>query len=156
MVPEIYAAKHKVFCHYGSFFFHLTFLTTKNMKILKKLKTLPGDNIILKLCTTNDNHIIFGLWDIKRTKHNFLSFCTTFCRFTPLTTQKIKLKKIKKEKKKNNFWRYYHFISPYHKLWLDDAWFLRYGAWQMDGQMDGRRTKGRKKWHIEVNAPPKN
>ena len=34
-------------------------------------------------------------------------------------------------------------------VWLDDAWFLRYGAQRMDG-----RTK--KKWHIEMGVPPKN
>ena len=42
----------------------------------------------------------------------------------------------------------------YQKLWLDDVQFLRTGVWQMDGQMDGQ-TDGRKKWHIEVGAPPK-
>ena len=31
--------------------------------------------------------------------------------------------------------------------WLDDVWFLRYGA---------RWTDGRKKWHTEVGAPPQN
>ena len=32
-----------------------------------------------------------------------------------------------------------------------------YGSWVIgrDGQTDGR-TDGRKKWHIEVGAPPKN
>ena len=34
----------------------------------------------------------------------------------------------------------------YQKLWLDVVRFLIYGA---------QRTDGRKKWHIEVAAPPK-
>ena len=112
----------------------------------EKIKKNPGDIIILKLCTTNDDHIMYGLWDIKRTKQIFLSFWAIFCPFTPLTTQKIKLKKMKK-----NFRRYHHFKLGYHKLWLDDVRFLRYGAQQMDGWTDER-----KKWHIEVDAPPKN
>ena len=29
----------------------------------------------------------------------------------------------------------------YHKLWLDDVQFLRYGAWQTDGQTDERMKK---------------
>ena len=52
-------------------------------------------------------------------------------------------------KKNEKLWRYHHFTHVYHKLWLDDVWFLRYGAQQKDGQMDGQ-----KKWHIEVGAPP--
>ena len=43
--------------------------------------------------------------------------------------------------------RYHHFTHVYQKLWLDDVRFLRYGGWQVDG---------RKKWHIEVGALPKN
>ena len=35
----------------------------------------------------------------------------------------------------------------YQKLWLDDVRFLRYGGWQVDGW---------KKWHIEMDAPPRN
>ena len=35
------------------------------------------------------------------------------------------------------------------KLWSDDIRFLRYGGRWTDGKMDGR-----KKWHIEVRAPP--
>ena len=40
----------------------------------------------------------------------------------------------------------------YQKLPLYDVQFLRYGARQMEGQIDGRTEK----WHIEVGAPPKN
>ena len=56
-------------------------------------------------------------------------------------------KKIKISKKWKNSWRYYHFTHVQQKLWLDDVQFLRNGAPQTDG---------RKKWHIEVGAPPKN
>ena len=61
-----------------------------------------------------------------------------------MAAQKIKIyKKLKKKKA----WRYHYFIYVYQKLWSDDVRFLRYGA---------RQTGGRKKWHIELGAPPKN
>ena len=41
-----------------------------------------------------------------------------------------------------------HICVP--KNMIRDVRFLRYGARRMDGQ-----TEGRKKWHIEVGAPPK-
>ena len=57
----------------------------------EKLKKIPGDIIILHMCTINDNHMMYGSWDIECNGQNFLSFWTTFCTFTPLTTQKIKI-----------------------------------------------------------------
>ena len=44
---------------------------------------------------------------------------------TLLTTWKIKV--LKNEK---NVWRYYNFTLAYHKWWLYDVWFLRYGTQQ--------------------------
>ena len=38
----------------------------------------------------------------------------------------------------------------YHRWWLDDVWFLRYGTQQTDGWADGS-----KRWNIEVGVPPK-
>ena len=61
------------------------------IKILT-LKKTPGD-IILHICTITDNHMMYGLWDVEKNRHNFLSFWTLFCPFTPLLTQKIKILK---------------------------------------------------------------
>ena len=114
---------------------------------MKKFKKKSGDIIILHMCTINDNHMLYGSWDMKCGRQNFLSFWTVFCHFTPLTTRKIKILKNWK-----NIWRYHHFTLVYQKLWLDVVQFLRNGArWADDGWMDRQ-----KKWHIEVNAPPKN
>ena len=56
-----------------------------------------ADITILGRCTINDNHMMYGSWDTKHDKQNFLSFWTIFCPFSPLTTWKIKiLKKWKK------------------------------------------------------------
>ena len=80
----------------------LTFLTTWKIKILKKWKKTKQnnkkpqktpENIILHLHTTNDDHMMYGYWDLEHDKQNFLSFWTIFCPFTPLTTKKIKILK---------------------------------------------------------------
>ena len=54
---------------------------TKNQNFEKREK-IPGD-IILHMCTINDNYMMYGSWDIKHKWQNFLSFWTIFCPFTP-------------------------------------------------------------------------
>ena len=39
-------------------------LTTQKSKILKKMKIMTGDIIILHKCTINDNHMMYGSWDM--------------------------------------------------------------------------------------------
>ena len=39
--------------------------TPKNQNF-EKLKKIPGDIIILHMCTINDNHMMYGSWDMKR------------------------------------------------------------------------------------------
>ena len=58
----------------------------KNHNFEKLKKKNPGDIIILHMCTINDDHMMYGSWDMKPDKQNFLSFWTVFCIFTPLTT----------------------------------------------------------------------
>ena len=48
---------------FSPIFCPLTLLTTQKIKILKMKKT-PGD-IILHLCSTNDNHKMYGSWDME-------------------------------------------------------------------------------------------
>ena len=97
-------------------------LTTWKIKLLKKWKN-TWDIIILHMCTINEKHIMYGSWDMEHDGHNFLSFWTIFCPFTPLTTRKVKI--LKKGEKP---WRYYHFTNVYDKLQSNDQWFLRYGV----------------------------
>ena len=59
----------------------------------EKMKKPPGDIITLHMCTINDNHMMYGSWDMEHDRHNFLSFSTVFCPFTPLTTKKINILK---------------------------------------------------------------
>ena len=65
-------------------------LTNRKIKILN-LKKTSGDITILHICTINDDHMLYGSWDIEHNRQNFLSFWTIFCPFTPLWTQKIKI-----------------------------------------------------------------
>ena len=104
----------------------LPFYPTNNPKNqhFQRMEKSPED-IILHMCTKNENHMMYGSWDIER--ENFLSFWTIFCPFTSLTTWKIKI--LKNEK---NSWRYYHFTQVYHKWQSYGVWFLRYGAWRTE------------------------
>ena len=70
-----------------------TLLTILKIKMLKKMKTATGDTIILHMCTINDNHMVYGFWDMERDWHNFLWFWTIFWPFNTLTTKKIKVLK---------------------------------------------------------------
>ena len=40
-------------------------LTTWKFKILKKMKKPPGDIIVLWLCTTNVDHMMYSSWDME-------------------------------------------------------------------------------------------
>ena len=82
-----------------------------------------GDIVILHMCTKNHNHMIYGSWYTEWDRQNILSFWAIFCPFTPLTTQKIKIK---------NSWRYHRFTNVCHKLRSYDVWFLRYKMWQTE------------------------
>ena len=77
---------------------------------------MPQDIILLNMCTLNEDHMMYGSWDIRHNTQSFLLFWSIFCHLNFLTTWKIKnLKKRKKKKKKKKFWRYYHFTLVYHK-----------------------------------------
>ena len=88
--------------------------------------------IILHICTINDNHMLYGSWEMECDTHNFLSFWTVFCPVTPLRTQKIKILKSEKRKKEKKNWRFYHLTHVYHKWESCNVWFLRYGASRTD------------------------
>ena len=60
------------------------------------MKKFAGDIIILHMCTKNHNHMMYGSWDTEWDRQNFLSFWAIFCPFSPLTTRKIKILKLKK------------------------------------------------------------
>ena len=92
MVPEIWSATDKIFCHFGPFFFSL--LPPNNLKNqnFEKMEKKPGDITILHQCTKNPDHRLHCSWDTMHGRCNFyFSFWAIFCPFTPLTTYKIKI-----------------------------------------------------------------
>ena len=100
---------------------------SKNQNFEKMKK--PPEDIILHMCSINDNYMICGSWDMEHDGQNFLSCWTIFCPFIPLTSQKIK---IKKKEKRKNAWRHHHFTHVYQKWQSYGVWLLRYGAWQRE------------------------
>ena len=98
-------------------------------KNFEKLKKMPADIIISYMCTTNDNNMMYGSWDMQQDRQIFFAILDCFLHFYPLTTQKIK--NLKNWKKQKNTWRYHHFTQVYQKLWSCAILFLRYGKWWM-------------------------
>ena len=87
-----------IFCPFST-------LTTCKIKILTVKKT-PGDIIILLICTINDNHMMYGFWDMEHNRHNFLSFWTVFCPFTPhIDPENKNFEKIKEHLKILSFYK---------------------------------------------------
>ena len=66
--------------------------------------------------------MIYGSWNIRCDRQEFLTLWATFCPFSPLTTWKIKILTLKK-----NTWSYYHFTHLHHK-WQS----YMYGSWDME------------------------
>ena len=66
-------------------------LTIQKKKLWKNEKT-PWDIIILHMCTINDNHMMYGSWDMNCNWQKFLSFWTIFCPFAlnPKIFEKLK------------------------------------------------------------------
>ena len=48
------------------------------------------------MCNINEDHMLYGSWIIRCDRQKFLPFWAIFCPFSPLTTQKIKILKLKK------------------------------------------------------------
>ena len=67
----------------------------KNQSFEKTKKPLE-DITILHRCNINDNHIMYGSWDTKCNRQNYLSFWIIFCPFNPLTTWNQNFEKLKK------------------------------------------------------------
>ena len=42
----------------------LPFHPTNNLQNFEKMEETPGDFIILQMCTINDNHTMYGSWDM--------------------------------------------------------------------------------------------
>ena len=130
--------------YFGPFFALLSTNSPKNLNF-GKMKKRPGDIIILDMCTKNYDQMMYSSWDMVRDRCNYFSFWAIFCPFTPLTAWKIKI--LKKWKKHLEIASFYICVPKITIRWckVPEIWCAT------DRQMDGR-----KKWHTEVGAPPKN
>ena len=103
------------------------FTPLRNWKIknFEKMKINHEDIIISYMCTINDNHMMYGSWDMEHDWQNVLSFWTIFCPSTPYEPEKSKF-----WKNENNAWKYYRFTQVHHKWQSYDVWFLIYQVWR--------------------------
>ena len=58
---------------------------------------MPGDIIILHLCTTSDDHVMYGSWDMERADRIFCHFEPLFALSPCSKPKKSKFEKIKKK-----------------------------------------------------------
>ena len=72
----------------------------------EKMKKTLGHIIILHLCTTNDDHMMHGFWNIKHDRQNFFDILCYSVLLPHWQPEKSKMKK--------NGWRY-HFTLGHHK-----------------------------------------
>ena len=63
----------------------LPFNSTNNSKNqnFEKMKYKPGEITILHLCNTNDDHMMYGSWDMEHDKQNLFHFGPSFSLVPP-------------------------------------------------------------------------
>ena len=111
------------------------------------MKKMPED-IILHKHTKNYDHMLYCFWDMAQGRYKcYFSFWAIFCPFTPLTVQKLKIKKKKLKKKKTHLEvpSFYTCVPKIMIIWctVPEIWCVK------DRGMD-------EKSDIEVGALPKN
>ena len=120
MLPEIWGATD--ICHFGPCFTLLPNYWPWKLKFGQNGKKTLEILSFLHLCTINENHMMYGSWDVVAQRTEFFVILGHFLPFDPhLTTRKIKILILKA-------WRCYHFTLVYHK-WGDH---MMYGSWDME------------------------
>ena len=76
MLTKIWSVTDIIICHFRSFFALLSHYWPGKLKFGKMLKTSAGI-ILLRMCTINQGHMMYGSWDIKCKGQSF------FCHFRP-------------------------------------------------------------------------
>ena len=96
-----------IFLSFWAIFCSLTLLTTQRIKILKKWTKSPRYIIIWYKCTINDNHMIYGSWNINCIKQIFFVILGHFLPFYPPNSSAQKMK-----------------ISNKWKIWMEMSSFF--------------------------------
>ena len=83
MVPEIQSEMDRIFFFLVILGHFLHFNPPKNPKNqnFEKMKTTPGDIIILHMCTINDHHMMYASWDMECDRQNFFVISGQFLPF---------------------------------------------------------------------------
>ena len=111
MIPEIWSTTDRIFFSFWTIFCPFTPPTPSDNpenQNFEKMKIAPGDIIILHKCTINDNHMIYGSWDMMCTRQNFFVILGHFFPFYPPLTA-WKMKNSKK-------WKKCHDISSFYTI----------------------------------------
>ena len=118
IVPEIWHLTDVIVSfHFGLFFALLPPSPLTSWKKMKKEKQTPG-YIILHKYIKNHYHMLYCPWDM------------------------VPIKISKKWKEKKNAWKYHDFTHVHQKSWLDDLWFLIYGARHTEGRTEKVTYRG--------------
>ena len=113
-------------CDRHNFLWFWVICCTFTPLLMPKIKIWKKTLDILSFYTCvpiNEDHMIYGSWDIRHDGQSLIVILGHFWHFDPPNNLKIKILKKKKNKNKNS-WRYYHFTLVYHKWQLYDVWFL--------------------------------
>ena len=85
-----------IFCLFTPSLPHQGFRKSKFWKQMKKNKSLKILSFYTYMCIINEDRMIYGSWNVRSNRLNFLSFWVIFCPFSSLTTWKFKIFKLKK------------------------------------------------------------
>ena len=105
------------FLSFQAIFFSFSPLLTPKIKIWKKCKKTPGDIILLHMCTKDQDHIMYGSWDIKCKGQSFLSFWAIFLPIDPPNKQPKKSKSWKNKKKRLEILSFYTSAPQMTIIW---------------------------------------
>ena len=92
-----------------------------------KMNNTPKDIIILLMCTINHSNMMYGSWDMKCNRHNFLSFWTIFCPFTipPSPPNNLKNQHFQKMNKKPGDIIVLHMCTINGNHMMDGSWDMK-------------------------------
>ena len=102
MVRDTQSVTDRIFCHFRPFFVLLSLICAPNDPEKSKFWKKNEKNVWMYysfstyMYIINEHHMIYGFWNVRGNREKFLPFWVSFCPFSPLTTQKIKILKLRK------------------------------------------------------------
>ena len=114
-----------IFCHFRPFFAFLPHYWPQKLKFRKKCKKAPGHIILLHMYTINQDHMIYGSWDMKFIWQNIFVILGNVLPFNLPNTLKNGNIKNKKTLEISTFY------TSVPKIMISAILFQRYGAWRM-------------------------